>query len=297
MSRRVGAILAGVVLMSEPGCLTPGSGIRPPTPFAALGPGPLIIAHRGGSLEAPENTLAGLRHGVTSGADWQELDVTLTRDNHIAVIHDDDLERTTNGHGLVEQKTLAELTALRAGQPRWTPEARERLSAFGAEVPVFGSIFVDEHVPSLDQALALPRTRLMIEMKKTSRPERLADLVVQAVHRARATERVALGSFEYELLNATHQLDPSLPLIGVVEDPAMFAKMLELPLSILAVETPLLEHALSIAPPGVAVWVWTVYTVDTAIDLADRGAHGLITDVPAALVRALRPEGIPSASR
>ena len=124
MIRRL--LLQVIMVLAMTDCSTPILGLRPPAPFAAVGVGPLIIAHRGGSLEAPENTLAAFRHGVAAGSDWQELDVTLSSDGQLVVIHDDDLDRTTNGSGPVGKKTWADLQKLTAGQPNWSKEAAIR---------------------------------------------------------------------------------------------------------------------------------------------------------------------------
>ena len=61
---------------------------------------PMLIAHRGGSLEAPENTLAAFRHAIEVGAKYVELDVQMSKDGVLVVIHDDTLDRTTNGKAL-----------------------------------------------------------------------------------------------------------------------------------------------------------------------------------------------------
>src|SRR5512134_2899743 len=76
---------------------------------------PLIIAHRGSSTHAPENTLAAFVLAADQGADAIELDVTLTRDGQVVVIHDDTLERTTNGHGRIDQLLYAQVAQVDAG--------------------------------------------------------------------------------------------------------------------------------------------------------------------------------------
>ena len=93
------------------------SGDRPATidEFYAPGAGMRVIAHRGFSSRAPENTLVAIREAIAIGADMAEIDVTLSSDNEIVVIHDETLQRTTNGTGLVSQFTLAELKDLDAG--------------------------------------------------------------------------------------------------------------------------------------------------------------------------------------
>src|SRR5512137_910870 len=88
---------------------------------------PLILAHRGASRRAPENTMAAFRLAVQVGADGVELDVQLSRDGEVVVMHDGRVDRTSDGHGRVRDLTLAELRAFDAG--RWVaPEfAGERI--------------------------------------------------------------------------------------------------------------------------------------------------------------------------
>lgn len=261
---------------------------RPAPPFGGVA-GPLIVAHRGGALEAPENTLASVRHGVACGADWQEIDVRLTRDEEVVVIHDDTLERTTNGIGPVAAATLAQVRALYAGRPRVTEDGRATLALFDVAPPEFGGRFAAERVPTLAEALAVPEARLMIELKRSPRPDRLVDAVLAAVHRAGAADRVAFGSFDDDVLFAAHQRDPSIPLFGIVEEERELENKLNAhPISVLAVRLDLIEAAKAVAPPKVAVWAWTAYSVEMARAAIERGADAVITDVPAAVVKDLR---------
>ena len=193
------AFVVAILMAAMSGC--PGSVVgRPPAVFGGVA-GPLVIAHRGGSLEAPENTLAALSHGIASGADWQEFDVHLTRDDEVVVIHDDTLDRTTGGHGRVEDTPLAVVRSLSAGAPRPAATVAQALSLFGARAPDFGARWAAERVPTLDEALALRDGRFMIELKKTGHPVRLVEKVLAAIHRAGAEDRVALASFELDLLD------------------------------------------------------------------------------------------------
>ena len=90
-------------------------------------PLPLVIAHRGASTAAPENTIAAFERAITDGADAIELDVHLSRDDHPVVIHDDTLERTTDGSGPVRGHTMRELKRLDAGAWRGPAFAGQRL--------------------------------------------------------------------------------------------------------------------------------------------------------------------------
>lgn len=107
-----------------------------------------VIAHRGASAYAPENTLAAFALAAEMGADWFELDCRLTKDGHVALLHDNDLKRSTNGEGLFTEKTLAELKTLDAGS--W-----------------FSPDFAGEPLPTLGEALDLAKDRIgvYIEVK------------------------------------------------------------------------------------------------------------------------------------
>ena len=109
----------------------------------------IVLAHRGYSAKAPENTMAAFELALAVGADGIELDVHMTRDGEIVVIHDDTLDRTTNGKGPVSDQTMAELRELDAGS--W-----------------FSPEFAGERIPTLKLVLELIKDKdvlLNIEIK------------------------------------------------------------------------------------------------------------------------------------
>jgi hypothetical protein len=112
-----------------------------------------VIAHRGDSAHLPENTLAALAGALELGVSAVEIDVQLTRDGRIVVIHDSTLDRTTSGRGDVRQMTLAQVRAVSAGYPSR-----------------FGDAYQGEHVPTLAEVVTLlrDRARILIEIKKES---------------------------------------------------------------------------------------------------------------------------------
>ena len=147
------------------GCVTP---FRPGAPKGAID----VIAHRGASAYAPENTLAAFALAKEMNADWFELDCTLSRDGHVVVIHDDTLDRTTNGEGPVRDRTLAELKQLDAGS--WKDPR-----------------FAGERLPLLVEALELARERrigVYIEIKNAQDDSALmTDIMKMAGDRKRMT--------------------------------------------------------------------------------------------------------------
>lgn len=94
---------------------------------------PKIIAHRGSSAHAPENTIAAFRLALEQGADGVELDVMLSKDGHLVVIHDDTVDRTTDGKGAVRDMTLEELRSLDAGGGQKIPTLDEVFEEFGGQ--------------------------------------------------------------------------------------------------------------------------------------------------------------------
>jgi glycerophosphoryl diester phosphodiesterase len=145
---------------------------------------PFVIAHRGDSAHRPENTLAAFASALELGTEVMELDVQLTRDGHVIVIHDPTLDRTTSGRGSVREQTLAEVRAVSAGYP-----AR------------FGDAYKGERVPTLAEALAFLRDRCrpMIELKSDSVTDDadggLEALTIEEIRKARMEQECALISF------------------------------------------------------------------------------------------------------
>ena len=155
---------------------------------------PLIIAHRGDSANAPENTLAAFRLALANGADGIELDVMLSADQKLVVIHDDTLDRTTNGHGQVGNTPFAALRELDAGS--W-----------------FKPEFKGEPLPSLDEVFAELGGKFLInvELKNYKTPkDQLPELVVALVKKHGLDESVLLSSFNARNLPRAKALAPEI---------------------------------------------------------------------------------------
>jgi glycerophosphoryl diester phosphodiesterase len=160
---------------------------------------PLVIAHRGDSAHRPENTLAAFAAALEIGAGVVEFDVHLTRDGEVVVIHDETVDRTTNGRGAVRDLTLAEIRRFSAGYPT-----------------SFGSAYAGERVPTLGEVLGLlrDRARAMVEIK----PGAVTDdadggieaHVVEEVRKAGMEKEVALISFERRALVRCRTLAPEI---------------------------------------------------------------------------------------
>src|SRR5690349_12465081 len=168
---------------------------------------PLVYAHRGGAALRPENTIAAFDYGLSLGADGLEFDVRLSRDGVVVVHHDETLERTTNAAGAVSSLTAEELSRVDAGHSFSPAEAR-RSSAPAADGP-FPYRGLGHGIPTLRQALSrYPGIPLIVELKAND-PE-LARATIAEIRAARATDRVALGSFGWRVLRTARGLEPSL---------------------------------------------------------------------------------------
>ncbi len=155
---------------------------------------PLIIAHRGSSAHAPENTLAAFTLAADQGADAIELDVTLTRDGQVVVIHDDTLDRTTNGTGRVDRLLYAEVAQYDAGVK-------------------FNGKFTGECVPLLSQVFDAVGQRVLInvEIKSTTvRSTGLESKVIDLIRRHGLIERTIVSSFNPLTLITIKRAEPRL---------------------------------------------------------------------------------------
>jgi glycerophosphoryl diester phosphodiesterase len=151
-----------------------------------------VVGHRGAMGHRPENTFASFEHGLELGADWIELDVHLTRDGALAVIHDESVDRTTDGHGLVKDHTLAELKLLDAGA--W-----------------FGPAYAGQRIPTLDEVLDWARRRgTVVDIEIKNAPiyyTDIEDAVVKALDRQQMAEQVIVISFDHATVKRVKALD------------------------------------------------------------------------------------------
>ncbi len=171
-------------------------GPRPDHP--ALAHPPLLFAHRGGAALWPENTLFAFRHAAELGVDVLELDVHLTADDDLVVMHDRTVDRTTNGHGRVRDMTVAQLRTLDAAYHFTTDD--------GTTYPYRGQGIT---IPTLTEVLtAFPNYRINIEIKDDDlqAAERLSEII----DAFQAQDRVIVASFHDEPLAHFRKLQPQV---------------------------------------------------------------------------------------
>ncbi|MFG3705816.1 glycerophosphodiester phosphodiesterase family protein [Micromonospora sp. NPDC047670] len=231
-----------------------------------------VIAHRGASSAAPENTLVAQEAARRANADWIENDVQPSRDGVPFVLHDTTVDRTTDGAGRIRDLTAAQLKALDAGS--W-----------------FAPSYAGARLPTLAEQLADLRTRggnLLLEIKGAHTRDEVAR-IVEVIRAERMTGRVFIQSFEVDALRHTRELAPELPL-GLLRssldaDPVAIARELGLtaynPSGTALLTRPDVVRALHDA--GVAVLVWTIDSANQWQALEQADVDGIITNRPAEL--------------
>jgi glycerophosphoryl diester phosphodiesterase len=244
-------------------------------------PHPLVIAHRGDSAHRPENTLASFANALELGAGLLELDVQLTRDGHVVVLHDPRVDRTTNGRGDVREMDLTDVRALSAGYP-------DR----------FGDAWRGERIPTLGEVLALAhgRGRVMIEIKKDSVTDDeeggIEARTIAEVRRQGLTEQVALISFEHRALRRCRQMAPEITrghLFGRTSADEVVAAARDAGCGIVMPHKSQLGEDLAerVHAAGLKLATWVVDEPEELRDLARFGLYGVGSNRPGILMQAL----------
>ena len=240
----------------------------------------IVFGHRGARGEAPENTLDGFAYAVDHGAVALELDVRLTADERLAVIHDATVDRTTNATGPVASFTAAQLAGLdaRAAHPTWPR-------------PV--------GVPLLEQVLDAYATpiRLAVEIK-TDAPDRLEHVCAALVtlldaYRPRA---VTVTSFDPVALEIMRRLAPAVPraFIGAYDTPAFLetALRLECRQADIQLSRGSAEVVKQAQAAGLRVVGWQGNTDEHLHALLEWGVNGITSDYPAHAIAFLGERGV-----
>jgi glycerophosphoryl diester phosphodiesterase len=237
----------------------------------------LIIAHRGASGNAPENTLAAFRKAVALGATFIETDLHLSRDARFVAIHDATVNRTTNGQGAVHDMALADLRKLDAGS--W-----------------FGSEFTGERIPTLEEILEFSKKNdvvFYLEIKPGAAWGG-EHALVGALRETGEIPRVVVISFDAAIVLNLRKIEPTLMTgllyDGQIENP--LDKAVEIGARQLAVRGDLVTPALiaRAKKKDLQVVCWTVNHPAHMRMLAAAGVDGIMSDYPDRLVAAVKKE-------
>ena len=243
-------------------------------------PRPLIIAHRGHSIDLPENTLEAYRRAIELGVEMIECDVNMTRDGELVMIHDWTLDRTTTTAGRVEDLTLAEIGSVDAGSR-------------------FHPAFAGARIPTTSETLDLAREAgiLMCFEVKGETPahfRRVAEALVDLFVEKDAFGWAFMSSYDHEAMAAAKAKVPELMLAperlpdDVPPDPAEAIRQAT------ALGAPVLQNhwrfltddlLAGLHDNGIAVWAWPTTEEEAIIASLDAGVDGVMGDDVAAMVR------------
>ena len=237
-----------------------------------------IIAHRGASGHAPENTLAAFKRALALGATFIETDLQLTRDARFVAIHDDTVDRTTNGQGKVHDQTLAVLRRLDAGS--W-----------------FGSEFNGERIPTLEEILEFTKKNdvvFYLEMKPGGSWGG-EHALVGALRESGEAARVVVISFDPSILGSLRKIEPTL-MTGVLYDGQLSDPInaaLDVGARQLVVRGDLVTPAMieRARKKDLQVVCWTINNPAHIRMLVAAGVDGIMSDYPDRLVAALKKDG------
>ncbi len=223
-----------------------------------------IIGHRGAPAEEPENTLRSFRRALELGAAAVELDVQLTRDGRLAVIHDETLERTSNGRGLVKDYTVQELQQLDAGQ--------------------------GEPIPALEEVLELARGRaqLLVEIKQPESAPALLDFF----QKQRAFDLARLISFWHPALKALKEAEPRLRtgalMVGCPADPAGLARAARADILVLNYRYVNRELVNAARRQDIGVAVWNIDDPKLLAPYLEMNLEAICTNRPREIIAGLK---------
>lgn len=237
------------------------------------------FAHRGASFDYPENTILALKEGIKSGANGLEIDVHKTKDNKLVVIHDEDIERTYLGKGLVKDFTLDELRKFKN---------RKKLFRDNIEC----------HIPTLEEVLKLIKGKditLNIELKTDEiHYDGIESDVISLINEYKLNKKIILSSFNHDSIKIVKSLDSSIKT-GIlyykpIENVINYAKSLEVDAlhpDLRLVSRELIQEA---HENNLKVNIYTVNNPIYMRFLIKSKADGLFTDYPELLNEILKEE-------
>jgi len=227
-----------------------------------------IIAHRGFSGIAPENTLIAFQKAIESGAGYFELDVHKSSDGKIFVIHDKSINRTSSddSEGVIAEMTCKEIKKLKVGYSK-----------------KFGNTFKDEKIPTLKKALKLAKGKIKvcIEIKVGG----IEKEVLEIINDLKMNNDIIIFSFYDSVLTKFHQLDATIPTLYLKDNADNttidYAKNINSIAIGVGYNTSITKEFLNLAHnAGIEVWKWTVNDEIQMQELINTGIDGLITNYP-----------------
>lgn len=258
---------------------------------------PYIFAHQGGELLAPTNTMAAFAVAdALGGVDFLDIDVHMTKDGHLVGIHDETVDRTTNGHGRVDAYTLADLQKLDAGYRFQDLQGQYSYRGKGVIIPALEevfSVYADKYYLHFEVKGAYPKNG----------PSQIEEKLWALIQRFHMEKKVIVSSFQQLIIRRFKELSQGQVVIGAGRaEVTSFAltHMLKLPffysryshvLSIPTAERGINLKTRSLIDgahrQGMELYYWTIDDVATMKELIALGADGLFTNRPDLMIEAL----------
>jgi len=252
----------------------------------------LVMAHRGGRSLGPENTIYTFKRAVELGADVLEMDLQSSSDGALVILHDREVDRTTNGKGTAESFTLSELKKLDAGF-HWSPDNSRSFPQRnkGVTIPTLPEVFK-----------AFPDTRINIEIK-SSQVNTVQDLC-RTIRDHGMSEKVMIACFDAGKLGEFRSICPEVATSAGASEAAMFywlqwarlesayspsAQALQIPEAYGDYRIATRRFIEGAHARNMRVHVWTVNDIESMQRLIDLGVDGIMTDYPDRLVKILHP--------
>lgn len=236
---------------------------------------PIKVGHRGAAGLSPENTFASFNTAIEHGMEYIELDIHMTKDGHLVVIHDDTINRTTNGKGRIRDFSIKELTTFEAGS--W-----------------FHSDYSSERVPTLNEVLNRYNGKIgfLIELKKPSLYPGMEEKLAEELKSLELTDinKIIVQSFDRNSMKKFHSLLPNIPIgvliknrgIGIsartLIEISKYASYVNPKKTMVNRRVVKKIHSL-----GLKTMVWTVRSKKEADKFKRLGVDGIISDFPSLL--------------
>jgi glycerophosphoryl diester phosphodiesterase len=271
---------------------------RPEHPFFETNR-PLVIAHQGGELLAPSNTMTAFQQAVDLGVDVLEFDIHITEDGHLVTIHDPTVDRTTNGSGYVHELSLNKIQDLDAGYHFEDLNGDFSYRGKGVYIPTLEEVFK-----------RFPDMRMVIEIKDdnpSSRIKEISEKLWALIQKYQKEDQVVVASFDQKILDQFNQVtDGKVALSAGEEEIKKFVIFKKLFLANLytpsadAFQIPTEQSIINLASPSIMkeakrrnvhIQYWTIDDKETMRSLLEDGADGIITNRPDLMLEVLEELG------
>lgn len=256
----------------------------------------LIVAHRGGRGLAPEGTMAAFDQSFALGVDIFEYDIHQTADGHLVVSHDPTVDRMTDGEGLINEMTLAEVQSLDAGYSFKDEDGNYSYRDQGVYIPTLVEVFE-----------SYPKMRQLIEIKDTNKEELYEEIIEKLwalIKDYEMQNQVIIGSFDHEINEAFEEVSEGKVPIGAGEQAVRSFANMHVPYLNGLAKTKVDSFQLSVEEEGhnlaskniiasakkrnMSIFYWTINDEKEMKELILKDVDGLITDYPDRLIKVLK---------